>query len=77
MRILMLAQNYAPIVGGEERMVEDLSVELVRRGHEVSDGASHERIAGGGSEGELLERGGHLAVTARCRGEERPPRYRP
>lgn len=36
MRILMLAQNYAPIVGGEERMVEDLSMELVRRGHEVA-----------------------------------------
>jgi len=36
LRILMLAQNYAPIVGGEERMVEDLSVELVRRGHDVA-----------------------------------------
>ncbi|HEX4463050.1 MAG TPA: glycosyltransferase family 4 protein [Solirubrobacterales bacterium] len=36
MRILMLAQSYAPIVGGVERVVEDLSVELVGRGHEVS-----------------------------------------
>jgi glycosyltransferase involved in cell wall biosynthesis len=36
MRILMLAQSFAPIVGGEERVVEDLSVELVRRGHDVS-----------------------------------------
>jgi glycosyltransferase involved in cell wall biosynthesis len=36
MRILMLAQSYAPIVGGVERVVEDLSVELVARGHEVS-----------------------------------------
>lgn len=36
MRVLMLAQFYAPIVGGEERMVEDLSVELARRGHDVS-----------------------------------------
>jgi glycosyltransferase involved in cell wall biosynthesis len=36
MRILMLTQSYAPIVGGVERVVEDLSSELVRRGHEVS-----------------------------------------
>jgi glycosyltransferase involved in cell wall biosynthesis len=36
MRILMLAQSYAPIVGGVERLVEDLSIELVARGHEVS-----------------------------------------
>jgi glycosyltransferase involved in cell wall biosynthesis len=36
MRILMLAQFYAPIVGGEERHVQDLSRELVRRGHEVA-----------------------------------------
>lgn len=32
----MLAQSFAPIVGGEERVVEDLSRELVQRGHEVS-----------------------------------------
>lgn len=32
----MLAQSYAPIVGGVERMVEDLSVELAGRGHDVS-----------------------------------------
>jgi glycosyltransferase involved in cell wall biosynthesis len=36
MRILMLAQSYAPIVGGVERVVEDLSIELAARGHEVS-----------------------------------------
>jgi glycosyltransferase involved in cell wall biosynthesis len=36
MRIMMLAQSFAPIVGGEERVVEDLSRELVGRGHEVS-----------------------------------------
>jgi glycosyltransferase involved in cell wall biosynthesis len=36
MRLLMLAQSYAPVVGGVERMVEDLSGELSRRGHEVS-----------------------------------------
>ena len=32
----MLAQFYAPIVGGEERMTESLAVELVRRGHDVA-----------------------------------------
>lgn len=32
----MLAQSYAPIVGGVERVVEDLSIELAARGHEVS-----------------------------------------
>ena len=36
MRILMLTQFYQPIIGGEERMVQDLSVDLARRGHEVS-----------------------------------------
>ncbi|HYQ79491.1 MAG TPA: glycosyltransferase family 4 protein [Solirubrobacterales bacterium] len=33
---MMLAQSFAPIVGGEERIVEDLSRELVARGHDVS-----------------------------------------
>ncbi len=32
----MLTQSYAPIVGGEERVVEDLSAELSARGHEVA-----------------------------------------
>jgi glycosyltransferase involved in cell wall biosynthesis len=36
MRILMLAQSYDPIVGGEERLVGDLSAELARRGHDVA-----------------------------------------
>jgi glycosyltransferase involved in cell wall biosynthesis len=36
MRILMLAQSFAPVIGGEERVVEDLSLELSRRGHEVA-----------------------------------------
>lgn len=36
MRILMLAQFYWPVIGGEERLVQDLSIELVRRGHEVA-----------------------------------------
>jgi glycosyltransferase involved in cell wall biosynthesis len=31
----MLAQNYSPIIGGEERHVQDLSIELSKRGHEV------------------------------------------
>jgi len=35
MRILMVTQSYAPIVGGVERVVEDLGSELRRRGHEV------------------------------------------
>lgn len=36
MRILMLAQFYTPIIGGEERHVQDLSVELAARGHDVA-----------------------------------------
>lgn len=35
MRILMVAQSFSPVVGGEERIVEDLSHELSLRGHEV------------------------------------------
>ena len=36
MRILMLAQFYAPVVGGEERMVEELARALTARGHDVA-----------------------------------------
>ena len=36
LRILMLAQSYSPTIGGEERLVQDLSRELVSRGHAVS-----------------------------------------
>jgi glycosyltransferase involved in cell wall biosynthesis len=36
MKILMLAQFYPPILGGEERHVHSLSEELVRRGHNVA-----------------------------------------
>jgi len=32
----MLAQSFAPIIGGEERVVENLSRELSARGHEVA-----------------------------------------
>lgn len=32
----MLTQSYSPVVGGEERAVEDLSGELVARGHDVA-----------------------------------------
>jgi len=35
-RILMLAQFYPPMIGGEERHVQDLAIHLVRRGHEVA-----------------------------------------
>lgn len=35
MRILMLAQFYPPVIGGEERHVVSLSEALVQRGHEV------------------------------------------
>jgi glycosyltransferase involved in cell wall biosynthesis len=36
MRILMLAQFYPPVIGGEERHVRDLAAFLVKRGHKVS-----------------------------------------
>lgn len=36
MRILMLAQFYPPAIGGEERHVHNLSIELAARGHDVS-----------------------------------------
>jgi glycosyltransferase involved in cell wall biosynthesis len=41
MRILMLAQFYSPIIGGEERHVQDLSTELVKRGHSVAVATLH------------------------------------
>jgi glycosyltransferase involved in cell wall biosynthesis len=53
MRILMLAQSYAPIVGGVERLVEDLSLELAGRGHEVSVATLRQP----GSEGEPSRNG--------------------
>jgi glycosyltransferase involved in cell wall biosynthesis len=50
---MMLAQSIAPIVGGEERVVEDLSRELIARGHDVSiatlqqpGGATPSEVAG-------------------------------
>jgi glycosyltransferase involved in cell wall biosynthesis len=36
LRILMLAQFYSPVVGGEEQLVRTLSIELAARGHAVS-----------------------------------------
>ena len=36
MRILMVTQFYRPTVGGQERVVEDLSGELIARGHHVA-----------------------------------------
>jgi glycosyltransferase involved in cell wall biosynthesis len=35
MKVLMLAQFYPPVIGGEERHVRNLSTELASRGHEV------------------------------------------
>jgi glycosyltransferase involved in cell wall biosynthesis len=35
-RILMVSQFFPPVIGGQERMVEAMSVELSRRGHEVA-----------------------------------------
>jgi glycosyltransferase involved in cell wall biosynthesis len=36
MRILMLTQFYPPYIGGEERHVYDLSIELAARGHHIA-----------------------------------------
>src|SRR4051812_7974006 len=36
MRILLLAQFYPPVVGGEERHVRNLAAALAQRGHEVT-----------------------------------------
>lgn len=36
MRVLMLAQFYPPFIGGEERHVRNLAIELAARGHAVS-----------------------------------------
>src|SRR6478752_905091 len=36
MRVLMLTQSYAPIVGGIGHMVESISLELAERGHEIA-----------------------------------------
>jgi glycosyltransferase involved in cell wall biosynthesis len=36
MRVLMVAQFVSPVVGGEERIVEDMATELLHRGHDVA-----------------------------------------
>lgn len=36
MRILMLAQSYPPVAGNEESTVQNLCLDLVRRGHKVA-----------------------------------------
>ena len=36
MRVLMLTQFYLPFIGGEELLIQNLSLEMVRRGHEVA-----------------------------------------
>lgn len=35
MKVLLLAQFFPPVIGGEERHVQDLAVQLSKRGHEV------------------------------------------
>lgn len=55
MRILMLAQSYAPVVGGEERIVEDLSTELAGRGHEVVVGTLEQPLGPPPSDGVPVE----------------------
>lgn len=60
MRILMVAQSFSPIVGGEERIVEDLSHQLARRGHEVAVATLRQPLGGpppreDGVEVELLD----------------------
>jgi glycosyltransferase involved in cell wall biosynthesis len=34
-KVLLLAQFFPPVIGGEERHVQDLAVQLAKRGHEV------------------------------------------
>jgi glycosyltransferase involved in cell wall biosynthesis len=41
MKIVMLTQFYAPTLGGEERVIEDLSLELRHRGHDVAVATLH------------------------------------
>lgn len=60
MRILMVAQSFSPVVGGEERIVEDLSHELSRRGHDVRVATLRQPLGGpppreDGVEVDLLE----------------------
>jgi glycosyltransferase involved in cell wall biosynthesis len=38
MKILLLTQLYAPVIGGEERHVQNLAQQLARRGHDVHVG---------------------------------------
>ena len=44
----MLTQSYSPIVGGEERVVEDLSKALIGRGHRVEVAVLRQAIAPSG-----------------------------
>jgi glycosyltransferase involved in cell wall biosynthesis len=53
MRILMLSQFYAPILGGEEQAVRSISTELAARGHDVA--VVTQRLAG--SPDEEVDRG--------------------
>jgi glycosyltransferase involved in cell wall biosynthesis len=50
MRVLMVSQFFAPVRGGEERMVEDLGNELLARGHDVAVATTTptDRLSAGG-----------------------------
>ncbi len=54
MKVLLLSQFYPPIIGGEERHVRTLAIELTRRGHDVSVGTL---VVPGTSEGTTVEDG--------------------
>ena len=49
MRILLLAQFYPPVIGGEERHVRNLAAALAARGHEVSVATQASRDDAGSS----------------------------
>ena len=65
MRVLMLTQSYAPVVGGEERVVEDLSGELIARGHRVTIATlrQHGRDPSATPKGARVEALGGLAAS--------------
>jgi glycosyltransferase involved in cell wall biosynthesis len=54
MKVLLLSQFYPPIIGGEERHVRTLAMELTRRGHDVSVGTL---VVPGTTEGTTVEDG--------------------
>ncbi len=71
----MLAQTYSPVVGGEERLVEDLSRQLAGRGHEVTVATLRQPLGepprGGAVRVELLESSVHSIPGIRTLEERR------